>query len=387
MNSYSENSNSIVVTGIGMVTPLGNDADTSCAAFRAGLTRANSLEHAIKVRLKDGDEEDIVAHSIPIVTCGFRGFARLLQLSLHALQDLERHSKLHRLDHKRTGIYLAYPDLNRIRHSISRENNSEIEDFTQDMEESTSIHQESIGHRLCKRITEQVNLSIPEENWKGFCAGRTGVSYAIADAIGNLNEKKLDYCLIGGIDSFLEEKTLHWLHNTGRLKTSENPYGFHPGEAGAFLLAERYKTAVQRGASILLTIVDVARGVEQNHLFTGQDSSSEGLTKAVNQVLSTTNIKQNDFWFIGDQNGEKYWITDWTNALLRISGNFSGILDTPVWLPSMAFGEIGTASGAVAICLASNAFSRNYAPSDFVVIQSSSDMGERSAMLLMNFNN
>ena len=117
----------------------------------------------------------------------------------------------------------------------------------------TSVREALAALRLMGVVETRVGDGSYVASVNGVAEG--AAANAIADAIGNLNEKKLDYCLIGGIDSFLEEKTLHWLHNTGRLKTSENPYGFHPGEAGAFLLAERYKTAVQRGASILLTIV------------------------------------------------------------------------------------------------------------------------------------
>ena len=100
----------IVVTAQGMVSSLGLDAATSCAAARAGLRRAQELD-TLKFASLDGREiQCTIGHQAPIITHGFEGAARLAQLVTGALRDLSTHGPI---PSGRKGLYLSMPSARR----------------------------------------------------------------------------------------------------------------------------------------------------------------------------------------------------------------------------------------------------------------------------------
>lgn len=378
----------IVITGLGMVSSLGYDVVTSCAAFRAGLSRADELDYFIVIRDEDGDEENVVGHPIPTVTHGFQGFARLLCIGLPAFEDLLIHSNFRELDHSKTGIYLSLPDLERIHDTIFDAGSDETKKRIKETGGPAQPQnlRESIGYRLCNKLMELGNCPIPDKNWNEIYAGHAGVILAIDKAMKDLRMQRLNHCLIGGVDSLLEEETLEWLVKIKRLKTEESPVGLQPGEAGAFILLERYDTARERNADILAVILETTTGFEVDHLFTGKPAIGTGLSETLSRLISTTGDGGKINWIITDQNGETYRAYEWSNALVRLSGLFPGFGDVSLSYPAISFGDTGAASGAVAICTAVWALVRGYAPSSFPIIVSSSDKGERGAVLLTEFN-
>src|SRR5262245_50588001 len=73
-----------------MVSALGLDVVTSCAAARAGITRIGPLDD---LQVFDEESEELVplaGHQVPLISAGMFGFARLLQLALGAIADLRR---------------------------------------------------------------------------------------------------------------------------------------------------------------------------------------------------------------------------------------------------------------------------------------------------------
>jgi 3-oxoacyl-[acyl-carrier-protein] synthase-1 len=87
-------------------------------------------------------------------------------------------------------------------------------------------------------------------------------------------------------------------------------------------------------------------------------------------------------WFITDQNGELYRATEWGNVVVRLVGYSQAFADPVLWYPAASFGDTGAVSGAVAICMAVNAFARGYAPAQTVAILSSAEDPSRAAVLL-----
>src|SRR5258707_961848 len=78
----------ISITAVGMVSALGLDWETSCAAARAGISRSESVNY-YKVQAGDPWEVvPVVAHQVEILTQGFEGQGRLLRLLSGAFADL-----------------------------------------------------------------------------------------------------------------------------------------------------------------------------------------------------------------------------------------------------------------------------------------------------------
>src|SRR5687767_8390419 len=97
----------LVVTGLGMVSGLGLDVATSCAAARAGLSGAGQLSFTL-INPLTNDPEPVIGHQVPLAV-GFEGFGRLLRLAQLAVQDLRRTTDLHSLDAERCLIVAVLP--------------------------------------------------------------------------------------------------------------------------------------------------------------------------------------------------------------------------------------------------------------------------------------
>src|ERR1017187_10194810 len=75
-----------------MVSPVGLDAVSSCAAARAGVRRLVGLD-AFRVFDEQAEAEiPLTVHMIPRISDGLFGVARLLQIALVAIDDLRRGS-------------------------------------------------------------------------------------------------------------------------------------------------------------------------------------------------------------------------------------------------------------------------------------------------------
>src|SRR5690242_13841451 len=101
----------IVITAQGMVSSLGLDVATSCAAARAGLRRAQALD-CLRVASLDGRSvQPAVGHAAPIITHGFEGAPRLARLAAAALRDVTSRSSLP--TGTRVGVYISMPSCGR----------------------------------------------------------------------------------------------------------------------------------------------------------------------------------------------------------------------------------------------------------------------------------
>ena len=66
--------------------------------------------------------------------------------------------------------------------------------------------------------------------------GRAGMTEALGTALALLKDPSIPYCLVGGVDSFVDADRVVALVDDDRLVTATNKDGFKPGEAGVALL-------------------------------------------------------------------------------------------------------------------------------------------------------
>jgi len=99
----------VVVTGLGMVSSLGCDVITSCAAARGGITRITEMKFSA---LDEGSGEmvPVKGHVIKGIVEGFEGLGRLIRLGAIALRDLLEYSNLHEEHLLNTAIFLHLSD-------------------------------------------------------------------------------------------------------------------------------------------------------------------------------------------------------------------------------------------------------------------------------------
>lgn len=354
----------IVITGVGMCSSLGNAA-LACAVARTGMSMSRELPDFL-VRDEDGAEE--AAFGDPVRGAdGFQGMARLLCLAWPALEDLLEMSDIRALPPERTGLYLCLPDLA----SRRDEENSAPEPRAQ---------RRSPGPSLCARLVQLGALALPKSEWNHLDEGQTGVVRAIAAASIKLRTGQWHRCLVGGVDSLLEPAALAWLLRTGRLKTPIKPDGLRPGEAGAFVLLERFDVARRRSAEILGVVAGAALTTDEPSAEHASHGQGAGLSEAVTRLLATADDAMLPMWLISDHNGEHRRAEELGNAIARLSQRFPRLVGGPRWFPAMSFGDTGAASAAVAIAMATRSFARGYAGGSSAMVVASSDGGDRAAL-------
>lgn len=375
----------VCITGMGMVTALGLDVNTSCAAARAGISRAQELEYFPVRSLENGAVSDVIGHNVPEITRGFEGNARLLRLMQAGLADLQRQVPSAPWKSAPTAFYLSLPHPRRTLTGLGlipdederqRKRKEAKETEQKPLDKSMPQHLLVKAARLC---------GWPGEPVLKFAAttGNTGVAEAISKAASDLWRGDVDIAIVGGADSLLDENTLEWLEQTGRLKTQDMPVGMQPGEAAAFHVLERLGSSKRKSLPLFVIVERIELGHDDRSLFSGQSPDGQGLARVLDKMDGAWVYgEDHPAWIITDQNGGAFAATEWGHSVVRLCNRSTAFQRHLLWYPCVSFGDTGAASGAVAICLAFQSFIRGYAPAPNAVLALSSDDGNRGAVLL-----
>ncbi|NTX02420.1 hypothetical protein [Myxococcus sp. CA040A] len=81
---------------------------------------------------------------------------------------------------------------------------------------------------------------------------------------------------------------------------------------------------------------------------------------------------------ISDLNGETWRAQAWGFVQVRLHDRLGE--RTRLLIPCTSLGDVGAASGAVGVCMATRAFARKYASGEHTVIVSSAEHGEVGAI-------
>ena len=365
-----------------MVTSLGLDAATSCAAARAGLVRIRPLNSYPVVSEDNGEEIGLGCHAIPLAVDGFEGKARLLRLIELALKDvLNRNTYLDGM--AKCGTYLSLADSPSVQ-AIG--GNIRINpEYVRQISQSTAVHASvecvELALWLLDRAFKLAQWTMPPPLRFVTTCGHTGVARAINAAMQDMNNGEIDAAIIGGVDSILDADLLAGLEEAGRLKTPENPAGITPGEAAAFVVLETPKSVMTRKGQAIAELTGLGFAEEANSSLSETPPIGTGLADAFMILLSRHNRDvTNSMWLISDLNGEPWRSMDWGHALTRMVSSHPAFNRCDLWYPAASFGEIGAACGAVGLCVAMTAMQRGYALDDTVIFALASDFNDRAAM-------
>ena len=283
-----------------------------------------------------------------------------------------------------SGFYLSVPDPRRCytgldliaheetRHALAKE--------AMKQPEGDALHEQT--QALLSQAAEMAEWRGRPDLRFATSSGHAGVAEAMERAIEDLGGGVVEEAIVGGVDSLLDERTLQWLHNTGRLKTDALPAGLQPGEACA--LTHLRLAPIAHGSRSALANVQLVRvGEESDPLISGRPSRATGLVEALAALAEPAGWRTADrAWLITDQNGESYRAAEWGNAVCRLARRYPAMAESVVWRPAASFGDTGAASGAISVCLAARALQRRYAPPAPAVATMCSDGPRRGALLI-----
>jgi 3-oxoacyl-[acyl-carrier-protein] synthase-1 len=375
----------LCVTGLGMVSSLGHDVATSCAAARAGITRVNELDG---LQLLDPDTagvERAKGHAVFGATYGYDGLGRLVRLGQAGLRDLL--AATHIDDWSRIGLFL---NLASSFYAIEAEKAARVNADTAtsddvDVLAAAEYRENKLRQQLIPKIAKLVRIAIDPLHQRVFLGDQTGIIQMLREAAESLQGEQLKGVIVGGIDSRLDPETFEFLNRLGLLKTPFQPAGFIPGEMAAFVLLEREDTARQYKRYSGVGIEAMNDCSESVHRFSDEPAVGIALSSTIATTLnSLTDKGQYTGLMIGDLNGDPYRAYDWGHALIRLKVNYPWVT-LPEWYPALSFGEIGAATGLAAICLATRGFQRGYTETSNILVWLSNDNGTRGAFYIRKY--
>ncbi len=339
----------VCVVGYGARTPLGLNALSSSAAVRASIGAVR--EHPFFVD-KAGDPISVAMDSVLSPDLG--GVERFAALAEPAIKEALAPLVDSGIDRRPIMLFLGLPEL---RPGLPADLERELTRQLREMQDLPPLRVTTIsnGH--------SAGLMALQHAWLEIQAGRS------------------PFCLVGGVDTYLEGETLEWLDEGRRLMSAQNRAGFVPGEGAGFCVVASTSVARQHGLDILAWVLSVATTSEENTLRMDTVCIGKGLTAAIVQATAGLSLPSErvDFTYC-DLNGERYRNEELTFALLRTQAAFADAIDNLT--PADCWGDMGAASGPLFAMLAVASGQRGYAKGPRLLMCTSSEGGARSAALL-----
>jgi 3-oxoacyl-[acyl-carrier-protein] synthase-1 len=368
-----------------MVSSLGYDVHTACAAARAGLTRAAELPFTILEN--DRSPGLATGHPAALLGGGFEGDARLIRLLGGAFRDLRSQTQPDLLSVPRLALYLALPAGDRERHGLNLILDEAARPrYLEQIGESAPVDDLARARNILDNairmadLPAQVRASVNAV--RVSTVGHAAVIELYQRAQSELESGRIDLAIVGGVDSLLGHATLTWLQLTGRLKGAESPAGLSPGEAAALVALGGERISRRMTTPPRAHIDRVVTLSSQTQFLAGVPADGRSQSEMVRALSDGLEGSSGGHWMIVDQNGEVYRASDWGCSLVRLQGTAAGHAAAQVSYPAGSFGDTGAASGAVATCMAVEAYERRYAPFPHALVLTSSDGCNRAGCVV-----
>lgn len=294
--------NKVVVTGVGIVSPIGNDLLSFTKALKDGVNGINNITH-----FDTSDFSVKIAAQSSIILDNFLSKKELNKLdnftsfALIAAEQAVKQSKINQLNNlDNIGVILG-SGIGGI--STFEKQHKRLLDHPRKVSPffiPSMISDIAAGHISIKYGFKGINYSVVSA-----CA--TG-SHAIGDAYRQIKYGDADIIVSGGSEAPITPMSIAGFSNMKALtKNSEinnacrpfdlNRDGFVMGEGAGVLILENEKLALKRGAKILCEIVGYGATADAFHLTT---PSPEGIgaARAMNNALNENKIQTNQIDYI-----------------------------------------------------------------------------------------
>lgn len=227
--------------------------------------------------------------------------------------------------------------------------------------------------RLAARIAEVTGIASPHRT-RIVAHGRPSGHVALDQARHILAKGAAPFVMICGVDSYLATLTIAHYQAASRLLAPDNPNGFIPGEAAAAILC----APPGPGGALRLTGLGLAR--ERAFIYNPADLPlrADGMVSAYRRALAEAGIAMNALGYrIADLIGEQYFFKQTALTSLRLLRGHHGFQD--LWSPAESLGNIGSPVVPLMIGMAIAANRKSYAAGDSVLVEASSDAGACAA--------
>lgn len=373
----------VAITGIGMVTPLGNDTESTWSnliAGESGMGQTTSFDctgfsTTISAEVKNFDARDYVKSNRVLKFCP-RGVRFALGAAAQALEDAGIRPEANTAE--RWGLSVGagmqavnYADLSQVHeHCCDEDGNFQADGFLKD---------EFLGNPVdyCRwQSNGGVGILAREFGIQGYATSVHTACASGGQAIGTalkvMRRSSCDYMLVGGFDSMINPMGISGFCLLGALSTdNDNPTGasrpfdasrngFVLGEGAGFLVLEDYEKAVKRGAKIYAELAGDGNSLSCYRI-TDSPPDGNGPIQAIEQALADAGVSATDIDYV-NAHGTSTKMNDESEcaALNAVMGKH---IDTVrVSSTKSCMGHLIAAAGAVEAAVCSLAIEHGVAP-------------------------
>jgi 3-oxoacyl-[acyl-carrier-protein] synthase-1 len=332
----------LAITGTGMVTGVGLDAPSSCAAIRC------AIDNFQETRFMDNGGEWIMGSEVSLEQ-PWRGKTKLLKMAAAAINECLANNK--QIVPESPPLLLCLSEHERKGRVIDDDNR-----FFLDLQDELGME----FHKKSRIIAQ----------------GRVATAAALKHARQLIQELNVKQVIIAAADSLLVAHSLYHLEENERLLTSKNSDGFIPGEAGAAVMVG----PVYHKQKNQLLVHGLGFGFETAYVGSGKPLRADGLTSAIKESLKDARFVMEDLHFrITDISGEQYYFKEANLALLRLLRKRREEFD--IWHPANCIGEVGAAIGLIMIAVLGAACGKDYSKGNRILAHLGNDDGTRCSMI------
>ena len=346
---------SVVITGIGLVTSVGHSAAQALTSLRAGIARFVEMPEYEPI-VRDPAvhfPEPVTGSPVSGLTDGLVGIERLFALAVPALGEACSDAGLGDHDLEKTSLLVT---------------GGERPDIAVGSRVATVF-----APRLASRVSK-ANVTLTDY----LPAGSAGFLLALRKGVDLLGQGVCRQSVIGGVDSWLDPASLAWLDERRRLKSLSSIDAFIPGEAAGFVVVELSSNAQRRKVRIYGKISDVSSAVEKHTISAETVCTGDALATCLKSAVADLEKRGTTApMAYCDMNGESYRASEWAYACVK---SFQGRHAVPqVFHPADCIGDVGSSMGPILIGLAVCKTGTNPVQSAPAIVWCSSDGGLRAA--------
>ena len=358
----------VVVTGLGCISPVGNDVETTWNNIKSGVTGAGKITHydatdhrtTVAAEVKDYDPNEIFGRKEA------RRMDRFSQFALSSALQAVEHAGLEINDSNReriggvigTGIG-GLGTLSDNFDTLHKSGVSRLSPFLVPM-----MLPDSAGGMIA------INLGIQGPNMAVVTACATGTN-AVGEAAEVIRRGQADVMLAGASEAAILPITVGGLSVMTALTPNPDPEsasrpfdaqrdGFLMGEGAAMLVLESLEHAQERGATIYAEVVGYGVTNDAYHISAPSENGS-GAARCMRMALDNAGMGIDEIDYI-NAHGTSTPLNDKseTAAIKTIFGEKA--YDVPVSSTKSMTGHLVGASGTIEALIATKAITENIAP-------------------------
>lgn len=342
----------VVVTGMGAITPVGNDIDTMWANMLAGV---NGVE-----KITSFDTSDLKVHLAGTV----KNFEpekyiekrELRKLDIYcqyaiaaAQQAVDDSGILGNINEERFGVYIGagIGGLHSFVNNVTALNEGgprKVSPFFIPM----MIGNIATGNVAIHFKAKGVSLSV-----MSACATGT---HSIGEAFHAIKDGYADAIIAGGTEAVIAPLTIAGFQNMKALSTNEDPEtasrpfdknrdGFVMGEGAGMLVLEEYEHAKARGAKIYAEFAGYGNTCDAHHV-TAPDPEGAGLARAIKIAMAEAGTTDDDQLYI-NAHGTSTHLNDLTETMAFKSALGEKAYDANISSTKSMTGHMLGATGAI----------------------------------------